>query len=126
MDEHQKVSFTASYDALVLKLFAQNRKHFSLSTFILAQVTFSTWGKYLTLNFANETILITAKEQSYAEMITDHSHSAVSVKWIKWILTRRRVYALSGNVTPFVLKRQDEETEIWLCNDVDAETIHLV
>jgi len=80
MDEHQKVSFTASYDALVLKLFAQNRKHFSLSTFILAHVTFMTWGKYLTLNFANEAILITAKEQSYAEMITDHSHSAVSVK----------------------------------------------
>ena len=34
----------------------------------------------MTLNFPNETILITAKEQSYAEMITDHSHSAVSVK----------------------------------------------
>ena len=39
-----------------------------------------TWGRNLTLNFENEIILITAKERSHADMITDHSHSAVSVK----------------------------------------------
>ena len=38
---------------------------------------------------------------------------------------RRRASSLSGNVRPFVLEPQEDETEILLLNDLDAETIHL-
>jgi len=52
--ELQKVSFTAPYDVLLLKLFGQKLEVFCLPIFILARLTFMTQGKNLTLNFANE------------------------------------------------------------------------